>query len=806
MKKILLWDPRFPDRTPLVIVVSNAIATAITIDGTGAVLPEVVLGIARIGGDTGAAPDLPAIAFTVSAVPIAEGDSGTKTVTHRLSVVRNGVTGPLVANLTYTGTATAGGDYIASPASATIPAGQDYVDFTTTINSDTVAEPDETIIITATLAAYPAAVAIKTITIGNDDASIPINPGSPSGDRTASLTSRAQLPDGAAPANAGFGFPCTGLDMASDGTFWAGHGSAAPEANTGVVKLNSALTAVTAQITTAQLGLPAGSVQGVTIDDSDGSLYFILVNFTGPVTYIVHCTAAGVLISSTQIGTSMNGIAYDNQRDCLIVLYDSGNIRWQDKSAPHSVLTGVPAFAAAGSDNDQLFYDPTRKELLVTGGANNVNGTVDVYNVASSTQTLLGTITLDQCLAIEGVVRRGDDLIALSDQKTHPGSNGFNFNQVDVYANAFLPGTPSFTLANASAAEGGAAGFVLTANRNGTAGDLTGTWTAVMNGTAVAADFPAGTVPSGTWTIPNGSNATTISVTSFDDTTQESNETYGMSVSYSSAVVATGTGTINDNDAPAGSYQAESNALFARMATAPDTTRKGKIDDLIVALKNGGIWSKLDGLYVMAAHAQQPALLNWTGAKADAALVGTTPPAFTTDKGFTTDGAANYIDYGWTPAGGTSFQQNSAGMGLWINNNAAMSNGTACLSVAVSGQPIALNPRGSTGNSAYRVNQTAASGAASGRTDSRGANSVSRTAANATQMYANGAASGPAGTTASTAPVASNFLSGAGSSPLVYQAQSFGMAWMGAGLTASEHQALYDAVSTYMTAVGNQVI
>ena len=52
----------------------------------------------------------------------------------------------------------------------TIGAGQSSASFDISVTGDTAVEPDETIVITATLAAYPSATATKTITITNDDA------------------------------------------------------------------------------------------------------------------------------------------------------------------------------------------------------------------------------------------------------------------------------------------------------------------------------------------------------------------------------------------------------------------------------------------------------------------------------------------------------------------------------------------------------------------------------------------------------------------------------------------------------------
>jgi hypothetical protein len=108
-----------------------------------------------------------------SSTSFPEGNSGTGTVSTFVTVVRNGALGALVVNLTYGGTATAGVDYVAGPATVTIPDGQTSTSFNLTINGDATVEGDETAVIAAQLAAYPSATASRTITLANDDVATP---------------------------------------------------------------------------------------------------------------------------------------------------------------------------------------------------------------------------------------------------------------------------------------------------------------------------------------------------------------------------------------------------------------------------------------------------------------------------------------------------------------------------------------------------------------------------------------------------------------------------------------------------------
>tara|TARA_R110002020_G_C16034348_1_gene753176 strand:+ start:83 stop:778 length:696 start_codon:yes stop_codon:yes gene_type:complete len=56
------------------------------------------------------------------------------------------------------------------------------------------------------------------------------------------------------------------------------------------------------------------------------------------------------------------------------------------------------------------------------------------------------------------------------------------------------------------------------------------------------------------------------------------------------------------------------------MTVPPSTARETAICELVTGLKADGIWSKLDLLYVMAAHDMQAASLNWIDASFDYSL------------------------------------------------------------------------------------------------------------------------------------------------------------------------------------------
>jgi hypothetical protein len=114
------------------------------------------------------AGNLPAIAFAPNTASATEG----ATVSNLLNVTRNGVTGDLVVNLTYTGTSASGSDYTATT-SVTVLAASSSVTFDTVTIDDAAVEDLETIIINAALAAYPSATASKTISLSDNDVALP---------------------------------------------------------------------------------------------------------------------------------------------------------------------------------------------------------------------------------------------------------------------------------------------------------------------------------------------------------------------------------------------------------------------------------------------------------------------------------------------------------------------------------------------------------------------------------------------------------------------------------------------------------
>ncbi len=81
-------------------------------------------------------------------------------------------------------------------------------------------------------------------------------------------------------------------------------------------------------------------------------------------------------------------------------------------------------------------------------------------------------------------------------------------------------------------------------------------------------------------------------------------------------------------------------AVIIAMTNRPPFARQTLIKNLVDALKTAGLWTKLDRLYVLAAHDSRASLLDWKAhATGLTATTVTTAPTFTADRGWQGGGA-----------------------------------------------------------------------------------------------------------------------------------------------------------------------
>jgi len=239
-----------------------------------------------------------------------------------------------------------------------------------------------------------------------------------------------------------------------------------------------------------------------------------------------------------------------------------------------------------------------------------------------------------------------------------------------------------------------------------------------------------------------------------------------------------------------GGVAPETTALINRFSTPPTGARRKTIDNLVRALKVGGVWSKLDVLYVLAAADSQAALLNWKGATYNATNNGA---AFTADQGFTGDGTNDYIETGYQ-AGDGQFTATSRHFSR-ITRTGVATNQT---SLGASGSGEAILVGGST--SGLSVSDGSA-GVGSGL--SSVASVLFSRSGSTGSAYRNGGLIATV-TTSAESPAYPFFLLAqniAGSAAGFYTGRIVAASF-GGYLTATDAVALNDALQTYLTAVG----
>lgn len=233
------------------------------------------------------------------------------------------------------------------------------------------------------------------------------------------------------------------------------------------------------------------------------------------------------------------------------------------------------------------------------------------------------------------------------------------------------------------------------------------------------------------------------------------------------------------------------------MIVPPSSARVTLISNLIAALRVAGAWDKMEYFSVFAAASAQAALLNWKNI--GLSMIPMNSPAFVADRGYAGNGATSYLDPQFNPLTGGQYQRNSAHIGVWSRTNSGSSlsdigNGNASLVIR------------STGNAtSARLNSTDTVGSAATTTTSVGHFIQSRQTAQAISVYKDGVAivsnalQNATGVTGTAFWVLGRNL---GSSTPQLSTRQLSVAHWGAGLTNAEALATYNAINTYLVAVG----
>lgn len=246
--------------------------------------------------------------------------------------------------------------------------------------------------------------------------------------------------------------------------------------------------------------------------------------------------------------------------------------------------------------------------------------------------------------------------------------------------------------------------------------------------------------------------------------------------------------------APAGAvYDVSANNLFDAMDVKPSASRKREINRLIVDLKEAGVWPKLDMLQVYAAHDSQAARVDWVNPSRVATAVNS--PTFTTDRGFNGDGATSYVDTNYNPTSGPNYAQDDASVGIYQLDTTS---GNNIIGARDGVNDVVINTRSLGGFYNIRINDT--SNDSTSISTALGF-SVADRLGTAKTRYKNGVVYGSPFTRSSTG-VPNTTVKAGTADVSSFSAGLCGAVYAGGSLTSAEHLALYQALQTYMTAVG----
>jgi hypothetical protein len=244
----------------------------------------------------------------------------------------------------------------------------------------------------------------------------------------------------------------------------------------------------------------------------------------------------------------------------------------------------------------------------------------------------------------------------------------------------------------------------------------------------------------------------------------------------------------------AGPYRAVDPATAAyasAMTVTPAAARVALIDAFVRAMKDGGLWARLDLLYLLAAHDEQAARLNLIAPGASSCTA-VNSPSFLADRGFAGDGSTSYLSTGLNPSlGGTHFSLNDATLFVWsltdLNASAAdIGSGTSTRLLARSSGSL-----GARANASGTTTVTVA--------DSLGLVGWSRRSAAGHDFFRGGSV------VASPVQASGSISSDAvriGAAGSTYSARRLAVAGVGAGFETGHVAALAAACATYLAAVG----
>lgn len=236
-------------------------------------------------------------------------------------------------------------------------------------------------------------------------------------------------------------------------------------------------------------------------------------------------------------------------------------------------------------------------------------------------------------------------------------------------------------------------------------------------------------------------------------------------------------------------YQAVLNYATSLGYTLPSSAQQIKQNQLMLSLKAGGIWSKLDTFAMFANDGGSNfALIDW---KRLTTYTAVNSPTFSSNGGFASNGTSSYIDTNFNPAtSGVNYTLNNAGRFFWVDNRTAIptelwegtatSSGNRSANSSTSGNQK-INSVNQTSPVAFNVDEFHA---------------INRTSSSNVEFFTNTTQSSRFQTSTSIISENQVISRSFGS----FNTSRFRFYAMGASIV-SENTAFYNAINTYMTSL-----
>jgi hypothetical protein len=241
-------------------------------------------------------------------------------------------------------------------------------------------------------------------------------------------------------------------------------------------------------------------------------------------------------------------------------------------------------------------------------------------------------------------------------------------------------------------------------------------------------------------------------------------------------------------------YQAILDFATARGYTLPILTQRVKQNQLLEALKSGGIWNKLDTLAIFAVETTDSssnfALIDWKRLTIGAIYTPNNAPTYSVNGGFTGNASNIWISTNFNPSIGTNqYTLNNASRVFWTDNRV---NSNAFEGVTDAG--INQSRNASNGNLSFNSNTATATGIVNYNAD--GWHCVNRVSSSSLEVFLGSTPTAQVGTLNSTS-IANNaqtiFRGGSN-----YGNMRMRMYGMGSAFNSTQNTAFYNAINTYL--------